>query len=255
MIHPTAIVSEKAKLGSNVKVGAFAIIDDDVIIGDNTEIAARVHIKDGSRIGSGNYIGEGTIISDIPQDLKFKGEPSFVEIGNNNIIREYVTVHRSTSPGGITKIGSNNFLMVMVHVAHDCTIGNEIIIVNNTGLSGHVCIDDFAFVSGMTAVHQNVRIGSYSMTGGGMRINQDVAPFTMVGGDIAAVHGCNKVGLKRRGFSKERISVIEDIFSIYFREKLLSQEALSKIEEKYPNNPDAGYFVSFVRSSKRGITR
>jgi len=255
MVHKTALVSDKAKLGANVKVGAFAIIDDDCVIGDNTEIAPRAHIMNGARIGSGNYIGEGTIIADKPQDLKFTGETSYVEIGDNNVIREYVTIHRSTTPGKATKIGSNNFLMVMVHVAHDCVIGSNIIIVNNAGISGHVHIDDFAFVSGMTPIHQNVRIGSYAMIGGGMRIVQDIAPFAMVGGDTTGIHGINKLGLKRRGFAKERIEKIEDFFHIYFREKLLSAEALKKIEEKYPSDPDASYFTGFIRGSKRGMTR
>jgi UDP-N-acetylglucosamine acyltransferase len=254
-VHSTAIVSSKAKLGSNVTVGAFAIIDDDVVIGDNCVIAPRCHIEY-TEMGSGNYIGEGSMIGAAPQDFKYKNERSMVKIGDNNIIREYVSIHRATHEGSATVVGNNNFFMTMVHIAHDCKIGSKITIINNTGISGHSTVDDFAVLSGYTLIHQFVRIGSYAMVGGGTKLVKDVPPFMMINGNPSEIHGLNKLGLKRNGFSSERIKILEDLYSIFIRDKtLLLAEAVKKISETMPQNDDIKYFLEFVKNSKRGINR
>jgi len=255
LIHNTAIVSEEAKLGKGVKVGPFAIIDGGTEIGDNTEIGPRAHIISGAVIGSGNSIGEGTIVSGAPQDLKYKGEKTTVKIGNNNVIREYVVIHRAASAAGATSIGDNCFILGNAHVAHDCVIGSNVVIVNYAGLSGHVVVEDHAFVSGLTAVHQGVRIGAYSMVGGGIRLSQDVAPYMTVSGQPARFIGVNKTGLKRNGFSKEVIGRIEDAASIFFRQNLMAKEAIEKIQASIPACPEIEHFIGFVRSSKRGMLR
>ncbi|PKL91677.1 MAG: acyl-[acyl-carrier-protein]--UDP-N-acetylglucosamine O-acyltransferase [Candidatus Goldiibacteriota bacterium HGW-Goldbacteria-1] len=255
MIHTSAIVSNKARIGANVKIGPFAIIDDDVEIGDSCEIGPKAHIVNGARLGNNNFIGEGTIISDNPQDLKYKGEKSLTVIGNNNVIREYVTVHKATAEGKETRIGNDCFIMSMAHVAHDCKIGNNVIIVNYAGLTGHVEVGDFAFVSGLTAVHQNVRIGAHSMVGGGVRVTKDVMPFVMVSESPLQVFGLNKVGLKRRGFTKQQLEALESAYHILFREKMMLAEALKKIESEVPMTAEVKLFVEFARNSKRGLTR
>ncbi len=254
-IHPTAIVSPKAKLGADVTVGAFAIIDDDVIIGDKCVIGPRAHIEF-TEMGANNFIGEGSMIGAAPQDLKYKNERSFVKIGSNNVFREYVSIHRATHEGESTVIGDSNFFLTMAHVAHDCKVGNRVVLINNVGMSGHVTVHDGAVISGYTLIHQHARIGSYVMAGGGTKIVKDVPPFMMIDGNPAAIHGLNKLGLKRNGFSPERIKIIEDMYAIFIRDKnLLFAEAVKKIEDTIPKNDDVNYFIDFIKNSKRGIER
>ncbi len=255
MIHNTAIVSPKAKIGKNIKIGPFTIIDADVVIGDNVELGPKVHILNGTIIGNNNYIGEGTLIGNDPQDLKYKGGRAFVKIGDNNVIREYVTIHKSNTEGNSTIIGNNNFIMAMAHIAHDCVIGNNVIIVNFAGLSGHIHIDDYAFISGLTAIHQNVRIGAHAMVGGGIRVPKDVMPFVMVSEDPIKVFGLNIVGLKRRGFTSEKIKILEKVYKIFFQEKLLLKDALKKIEQEVEQIDEVKYFIEFAKNSKRGLVR
>lgn len=255
MIHSTAIVSSKAKIAEDVDIGPFAIIDDDVEIGSGTKIGPKAHIINGARIGKNNYIGEGSLISDAPQDLKYSGTATQAVIGDNNVIREYVTVHRATGEGNKTVIGNNNFLMTGSHVAHECTVGSNVIIVNNSALAGHVTVDDYAFISGLCAVHQNCRIGAHSILGGGNMVSLDLPPFIISTSVEQGTFGINKIGLKRRGFARERIAVLEDLYQIYFRSKITSKEAIAKLTEKYPGNDDVNYFVSFILKSKRGVLR
>ncbi len=254
MIHSTAIVSDKAKIGSNVSIGAYAIIDDDVKIGDNCVIGPRVHLES-CVLGNNNFIGEGSLIGGPPQDLKYNNEKSTVRIGDNNVIREYVTIHRATHEGEATVIGDSNFIMTMAHIGHDCRIGNKVIMVNSIGMSGHCEVDNGAFISGHTLIHQFCRIGRNVMVGGGTKITKDVPPFVMISGDTAAVHGLNKVGLKRAGFGPDRLRVLEQLYSIFFREKLLFAEAVKKIKDTLPQNEDVTAFLDFVTASKRGIER
>jgi UDP-N-acetylglucosamine acyltransferase len=254
MIHPTAIVSPKAKFGANIEIGPFTIIGDDVTIGDNCTVGPRCHIES-AIIGANNYFGDGAMIGLAPQDLKYNNEKSYVRIGDNNIFREYVNVHRATHEGEYTVIGNDCFIMVMAHIAHDCVVGNKVILVNNIGMSGHCVVEDGAFISGYSLMHQFTRVGSYAILGGGTKISKDIPPYVMANGENAVVHGLNKVGLKRNGFSSETIKLLEEVYSIFFREKLLFKDALSKIETLLPQTDEVKHFLEFVRSSKRGIER
>lgn len=254
MIHPTAIVSPKAKFGSNVNVGPFSIIDDDVTAGDNCTFAARCHIEH-AEIGSNNYFGDGAMIGAAPQDLKYKNEKSLVRIGDNNVFREYISIHRSTLEGQATTIGNGCFFMVMAHVAHDCVIGNKVILVNNVGISGHAVVGDCAFISGYSLIHQFVRVGGYVIAGGGTKLVKDIPPYVTVQGEDGVIRGLNKVGLKRNGFTTEKIRLLEQVYSIFFREKLLFADAVRKIETTLPRTDEVKYFLDFVKSSKRGIER
>jgi UDP-N-acetylglucosamine acyltransferase len=254
-IHSTAIVSPKAALGKNVTVGAFAIIDDDVVIGDNCTIAPRAHIEF-THMGANNYIGEGAMIGAAPQDLKYKGDLTFVRIGSNNVIREYVSIHRAVRLNDETVIGDSNFLLTMVHIGHDCRVGNNNTMINNVGMSGHVVLHDHAVISGYALIHQHVKIGSYVMMGGGTKIVKDVPPFMMIDGNPSKIHGLNKIGLKRNGFSAERIRILEHMYTHFFRNKtLLFADAVKKIEETIPQNEDVKYFLDFLKNSERGVSR
>lgn len=253
-IHSTAIISPKAKLGKNIKIGAFAIIDDDVVIGDNCVIEPKAHIQF-AEIGSGNYIGESALIGGPPQDLKYDNKRTLVKIGNNNVIREFFTMHRATHEGEATTLGDGCFIMAYSHFAHDCKIGNKVIVANNLAMAGHCTVDDNAYISGMVTVHQFCRIGSFAMIASSTRISKDMPPFVMAEGNDVRLHGLNKTGLKRAGFTAERIKVLEDLYSIFFREKLVFAEAVKKIEVTLPQNEDVKYFLEFIKSSKRGIER
>ena len=255
MIHPTAIIAKSAKLGSGVKVGPYAIIDEDVIIGDNCVIGAHAHIES-TAMGTGNYIGDGAIIGAAPQDLKYNNEKTSVKIGNNNTIREYASIHRATHEGESTILGNNNFMMTLSHVAHDCNVGNNCIFINGVALAGHVTVHDNAVLSAYTVVHQHCRIGKFVMAGGATKIIKDIAPYCMVDGNDATINGLNKIGLKRNGFKTETIKAIEDMYSIFFRDKtLLFADAVKKIEQTIPQTEEIKYFVDFVKASKRGIER
>ncbi|MFP4465437.1 MAG: acyl-ACP--UDP-N-acetylglucosamine O-acyltransferase [Candidatus Goldiibacteriota bacterium] len=255
MIHDTALVSEKAEIGKNVKVGAFAIIDEGVVVGDECEIAPKVHLKKGTVLGRGNYIGEGTLIGDKPQDTKFKDEESFVIVGDGNVIREYATIHRATAPGGATRIGDNNFIMGYVHMAHDARVKNNVIIVNAAQLAGHTLVEDHAFISSTVLVHQGVRIGAYSMIGGGCRVTKDAMPFVMVVSEPARTFGLNKVGLKRKGFDSARIKALQNAYNIIFRKKLMMKEAVETVKKQAENTEDVRHFIEFAETSARGIIR
>jgi len=255
MIHETAIVSKNAVLGKDVKVGAFAIIDDGVVVGDGCEIAPRVHLRGGVTLGKRNYIGEGTLMGDRPQDTKFEEKESFVIVGDDNVIREYATIHRATGEGGATRIGNGNFIMGYVHIAHEAEIKNNVVIVNASQIAGHAVVEDYAFVSSTVLVHQGTRIGAHSMIGGGCRITKDAMPFVMVVSEPAKNFGLNKVGLKRRGFDESRLKALQSAYSILFRKKLMMKEALEMIKNEVEQTEDVKRFVEFAEISKRGIIR
>ncbi len=253
-IHPTAIVSKKAQLGVNVKVGPFSIIEDDVKIGDNTEISSNVKIQDFTTIGSDCKIYEGTVIGGIPQHLGFKGEETYVHIGNSVTIREYVTIHRGTSfDDGITKIGDNTYLMAYVHIAHDCKVGHDTILANAVTLAGHVKIGNYVFVGGLTPIHQFCRIGDYAMVGGASAVDKDIPPFTRASKNHAMLYGLNLVGLKRRGFTSEQIKLLKEAYRILFRKSATLEEGIKEIQEKLPQTPEIQKLIDFVKNSKRGI--
>ena len=253
-IHPTAIVSPKAKIGANVKIGPFSIIEDEVEIGDNTEISSNVKIKNFTKIGENCKIFEGAVIGNIPQHLGFKGEKTFVKIGNNVVIREYCTIHRGTSfDDGITRIEDNTYLMAYVHIAHDCKVGHDTILANNVTLAGHVKIGNYVFIGGLTPIHQFCRVGDYAMVGGASAVDKDVPPFTRASKNHVLLYGLNLVGLKRRGFTSEQIKLLKEAYRILFRKAPTLAEGIKEVEEKLPQTPEIKLLLDFVKTSKRGI--
>lgn len=255
-IHKTAIVSPKAEIDDDVVIGPYCIIGDNVKIGRGTRLVNHVQIEGITEIGQNCTIFPFTTIGFPPQDIKYKGEPTGVKIGNNNIIREYVTIHRgSVSGDGWTVIGDNNFIMAYVHIAHDCKIGNNVIMANLATLAGHVQIEDFAFIGGLVAVHQFTRIGAHAMIGGFSGVGQDVPPFTMASGPRAKLYGLNSVGLKRRGFSDETINILKKAYKILFRDKLQLKEAIEKVKKELPQIPEITHLIEFIEANKRGICR
>lgn len=253
MISPLAYIHPEAKIGQNCEIGPFCFIDANVVIGDNNVFMNSVTVLSGSRIGNGNRIFPGAVIGAIPQDLKFRGEETTAEVGDNNIIRENVTVNRGTAAKGRTVVGSNNLLMEGMHVAHDVFLGNGCIIGNGTKFAGEVIIDDFAIVSAHVLVHQFCRIGSYVMVSGGTKCSQDVPPFSMIARDPAAYCGLNLVGLKRRGFSTEIINNLHSAYNILFNTSALFAERIEQIRANVPPSKEIDYLIEFLTTSKRGF--
>ncbi len=254
-IHSSAIVSDKAKLGVNIKVGPYAIIHDDVEIGDNCSIGPYAVIYNGARIGNKVIIHQSASISNVPQDLKFGDEKSFLYIGDNTTIREFAALHRGTGEGGITKVGSDCLIMAYVHVPHDCKIGNNVIIANTVQIAGHVEIDDEVVIGGLVAVHQFCKVGKYSMIGAGTKIVQDIPPFVLAGREPMRYMGLNVIGLRRRGFSNEDIASIKKMFEILYDSGLTFTKAKEKIEADYNDSPHAKLLLNFLARSNRGIIR
>ncbi len=255
MIHETAIVDKRAEIDPSVEIGPYTIIGPGVKIGKGTKIGSSVRIEGETIIGENNKIFHGAAIGLEPQDYSFKGERSGVKIGDNNIIREFASIHRATGEGNYTLVGDNNFIMAYAHIAHNCRVGSNIIIVNAAQLAGHVIVEDFAYISGLVGVHQFVRIGRYSLIGANSKLVQDLPPFVIAQGVSARATGINIIGLKRKGFSLERIRIIKEIYRIFFRSNLNTSEAIEEILKKFPDSPDAREFVNFVKYSKRGILK
>jgi UDP-N-acetylglucosamine acyltransferase len=256
MIHETAIVHPDAELGQGVSVGPYSIIDANVSIGDGTWIGPHVVIRDYVKIGKNNRIYQFSSIGEVPQDLKFNGEVTHLDIGDDNIIREFVTISRGTElGGGITRVGSNCLLMAYVHVAHDCRIGDFVVMANAATLAGHISIEDYAIIGGLVAIHQFSRVGAYAMVGGKSAVNKDVAPFLTVAGDRAKPYGLNIVGLKRKGFSANEIRELKEAYRIIFRSGITLEDALKQTREKFPDSPRVQYFIDFISKSQRGICR
>ena len=253
MISPLAYIHPEAKIGQNCEIGPFCFIDANVVIGDNNVLMNSVTVLSGSRIGNGNRIFPGAVIGAIPQDLKFRGEETTAEVGDNNTIRENVTINRGTAAKGRTVVGSNDLLMEGMHVAHDVFLGNGCIIGNGTKFAGEVVIDDFAIVSAHVLVHQFCRIGSYVMVSGGTKCSQDVPPFSMIARDPAAYCGLNLVGLKRRGFSTEIINNLHSAYNILFNTSALFAERIEQIRANVPPSKEIDYLIEFLTTSKRGF--
>ncbi|MDA8155102.1 MAG: acyl-ACP--UDP-N-acetylglucosamine O-acyltransferase [Actinomycetota bacterium] len=255
-VHPSAIVHKSASISENVSIGPFCIIGEGVKIGPGCKLANNVIVEGDTVIGPNCVIHPFAGIGLPPQDLKYRGERTGVTIGANNVIREYVSIHRgSVGGGGRTVLGDNNFIMAYAHVAHDNVIGNNVIITNAATLGGHVEVQDHAIIGGVVAVHQFTRIGSYSMTGGFSGIGQDIPPYTMASGPRAKLYGLNLVGLRRHGFSRETINELTRAYKILFRSKHTLKEAVKKIREDLPRSAEIETLVEFVLSSKRGICR
>ncbi len=256
MIHPSAIVYPGAQLDADVEVGPYAVIGDDVKIGRGTKIGPSAVIQGWTEIGEENQIFHLASVGAIPQDLKYKGERTFLKIGNRNIIREFATIHLGTVTGdGETTIGNGNLFMAYSHVAHDCHIGNSVIMANGATLAGHITVEDYATLGGLSAIHQYVRIGSYVMVGGGSMVAQDVPPYMIANGDRATLHGLNLVGLKRRGITDETIYELKKAYKILVRSNLRVEEALEKIRKEIPLSPEISHLYKFVENSVRGICR
>lgn len=255
-IHPTAIVDPKVRIGRGVSIGPYAVITGDVEIGDGTKVGPHVVIEGRTRIGSNCHIYQFSSIGAPPQDKKYKGEDTSLLIGNNNVIREFVTINRGTAHGGgVTEIGDDNLLMAYVHIAHDCYIGNSCILANAATLAGHIRIEDRAIIGGLVAIHQFVRIGSYSMVGGASAVTMDVPPYCTVAGNRAKLYGLNRVGLERAGFKREEIEAIDKAYRIIFRSGKVLKEALNEVEEGFGHNSHIRYLIDFIKTSKRGVTR
>ena len=254
-ISPLAFIDPEAKIGENCKIGPFCFIDKNVIIGDNNVLMNSVTLLSGTRVGNGNTFFPGAIIGAIPQDLKFRGEETTAEIGDNNNIRENVTIHRGTASKGKTVVGNNNLIMENAHVAHDCLVGSGIIIGNSTKLAGEVIIDDNAILSGVVLVHQFCRIGGYTMVQGGSRTSKDIPPFIIGGKEPIAYAGLNIVGLRRRGFSVELIENIHNAYRLVYNSNLTISEAVEQIRKEIPMSKEIEYIVDFISSSQRGIIR
>lgn len=255
MKQPLAYVHPDAKIADNVVIEPFVSIDHDVVIGEGTRIGSSVTILPGTRIGKNCKIFPGAVIGAVPQDLKFKGEYSTVEIGDNNTIREFVTINRGTSAKGKTMVGNNNLIMAYVHIAHDCVVGNNVILVNSTQLAGEVCIDDWAIIGGMTAIHQFCRIGSHVMISGGSLVRKDVPPFIKAGREPLSYVGINSIGLRRRAFNNDKIREVQDIYRYIYQKGLNVAQAVEIIEAEMPATPERDEVLLFVKDSKRGIIR
>ena len=254
-IHKTAIVSKKAKLADDISVGPYTIIGDNVTIGSGTDIGVYCVIEGNTVIGRACKIFTGAVIGSQPQDLKYKDEKSFLEIGDNNIIREYSTFNLGAEEGGKTIVGNNNIFMAYSHIAHDCMVGNNCVIANNGTLAGHVIIEDRAVVGGLAGIHQFVRVGRLSIIGGCSKAIQDIPPYSTCDGHPARVYGLNLVGLRRNGISKESIEQLNSAFKILFNSGLTIKHALEKLgKEIQPNNNEVSYLISFIKDSQRGIS-
>ncbi len=253
-IHPLAVVSPEAKLGDGNVIGPFCVIDANVEMGDNNHLLNSVTIHTGARIGSGNEFFPGASISTKPQDLKFKGEESLCVIGDNNSIRENVTISRGTASKGKTIVGSGNLLMENMHIAHDCVIGNGSIIGNSTKFAGEVVVDDNAIISAEVLVHQFNNIGGYVMVQGGSRTSQDIPPYVIAGKEPIRFAGINLIGLRRRGFSNETIEIIHDTYRIIYAQGIL-KDGIAEARAKYPDSKEVDYICTFIENSKRGIIR
>ncbi len=256
MIHPSAIIHPGAELGSGVSVGPYSIIGEHVQIGDNTRVGPHVVISGRTRIGRDNRIFQFNSIGEVPQDKKYAGEPTQLEIGDRNTIREFCTFNLGTvQDAGVTRIGDDNWIMAYVHIAHDCQVGNHTIFANNSQLAGHVHIDDWAILGGYTGVHQFCRIGAHTMTAVGTVVLQDVPPFVMAAGNSASPYGINAEGLKRRGFSSDALMALKRAYRTLYKSGLMLEEARAKLEEEVKSHPEIQPILDFLAVSKRGIIR
>ena len=255
-IHPTAIISPEAEIAEDVEIGAYSIIGPDVHIGKQTVVGPHVVIETQTDIGERCRIYQFAAIGAAPQDLKFKGEKTRVIIGNDNTIREFVTIHRATAAAtGTTVMGDHNLIMAYSHIAHNCILNSHIIMVNAANLAGHIHVEDYAIIGGLSGVHQFTRIGAHCMIGGASAVTRDVAPYLIAAGNHATTHGLNVVGLKRRGFEDETINDIKRAYTLVFRSSLLLRTAIDKVRDEINDSPEVRHFLEFIEKSERGLCR
>jgi len=255
--HPTAIIHPQAQIALSVAIGPYSVIGENVELGEGTEVMSHVVIDGHTRLGKNNRVFPYASVGLAPQDLKYHGEPTRVEIGDDNSIREFVTIHRGTSEGqGVTRIGSHNLVMAYVHIAHDCELGNHIIMANGASLAGHVAIHDHATVGAFTMIHQFCRIGAYSFLGSATLVNQDILPYSKTSAPRPLeVYGANRLGLERRGLDKEDLKELEAAFRLLTRSKLNTTQALEAIAAKGFASPHVKALVDFIKSSERGVAK
>lgn len=254
-IHPTAVIHPWARIGEGVRIGPYTVIGENVEIGDDCEVGSNVLIEGATRIGRNNRFFHGASVGTAPQDLKYNGERTFLTIGDDNVFREFVTLNLATGEGASTVIGSRCLLMAYVHVAHNCVIGNEVILANAVNLAGHVFIDDFVTVGGLTPIHQFVRIGKYAFIGGGSRVERDVPPFVKLAGNPLQLYGLNSIGLERRGFDAERRAHVKRIYKLLYRSELNVSQVLEILDGDDWDSADAAEMAEFLRHSERGISK
>ncbi len=255
-IHKTAIIDPKAKIAAGVEIGPYCIIGEGVSIGKGTKLLSHVIIEGSTEIGENCSFYPFTSIGFPPQDLKYRGEPTSLIIGSSNVVREYVTIHRASVGGDeTTVVGSNNYFMAYVHIAHNCRVGNNIVMANAATLAGHVVVEDFAIIGGLAAVHQHARIGKYAMVGGLSAVVQDIPPYTVAAGERAKLFGLNAIGLKRHGLSDQAIAAIKKAYKTLFRERRPFKDAIRKVQEDFPEYPEIDHLIEFIEKNKRGICR
>jgi UDP-N-acetylglucosamine acyltransferase len=252
-IHPSAVVDSKADLAGDVTVGPLSIIEGNVRIGRGSRIHSHVFLADGTRIGKNCQIHHGAVLSTLPQDFKFDGEETALEIGDETVIREYCTLNRGTHDRGVTRVGKHCYLMTYTHVAHDCFLGDHVILANGVQLGGHATLEDWVGIGGLVPVHQFCRIGQHAFIGGGFRIVQDVPPFIMGAGEPLAYKGLNIIGLKRRGFTKEACSMLRQCYRIIYRSRLNRTQALNRIRDEIEPIPEVKALIEFIENCQRGL--
>ena len=253
-IHPFALVSPQATIGTETEIGPFSVIEAGAVVGDRCRLAARVTIKEGTHLGPDNEVCEGAVLGGKPQHLRAGEQLGELRIGRGNTIREYVTIHRGLNPSTHTEIGDNNLIMVNAHIAHDCHVGNHVVIVNNVLLAGHVTVGDRAYLSGAAAVHQFCRIGAYAMVGGQSHISQDVPPFVTIDGQTTTVVGLNIIGLRRAGFTGDDILQLKQAYRVIYRSGLTWAETQQALAEQFTSGP-ASQFLPFLSTGKRGFVQ
>lgn len=253
-VHPTAVVDPSAELGVNVVVGPYAIVGPNVVVGDETVIGPHVLIERDTVVGVACEIAKGAVLGTDPQDLKYRGESTWLRVGDRTVIREYATLNRGTAARGSTEVGNDCLLMAYVHVAHDCVVGDHVIMSNATNMGGHVSIDDWAIVGGLTAIHQFVRIGSHAFVGGASRVQKDIPPYVKAAGNPIQLYGLNSVGLQRRGFSEEIRRELRQAYRLFFQSSLNVSQALERARAELTGAPEVQRFLQFIEESERGIT-
>ena len=253
-VHETALIDSAAELGEGVEVGPWALIGPGVRIGDGTVVGPRVLIERDTRVGEDCRLANGAVLGTDPQDLKYKGERSLLEIGDRTVVREFATLNRGTEASGRTVVGSDCLVMAYSHVAHDCEIGNHVVIANSVNMAGHVVIEDWAIVGGVTPIHQHVRIGAHAFIGGGSRLPQDIPPYCRAAGNPPKLYGLNSVGLERRGFSPEVRKALKDAYRILFMGRENLSRAVARAELEVAGIPEVKHLLAFIRASERGIT-
>lgn len=254
-IHPTAVIDARAEIGSGCEVGPYCVIGPDVVLGNDCWLQHHVSLSGPSKIGLGNQFFSFAAIGQRTQDLKYAAEPTHLEVGDGNTFREFVTVNRATAPGATTRIGSRNHFLAYCHIAHDCTVGSDVVFSNNGTLAGHVTVEDHVILGGFTAIHQFCRIGRFAMTGGCSKIVQDIPPFMIADGNPARVRGINKVGLERHNISAEGVRALKEAYRILYRGELNVAQAVEQMRSQLPDIPEVEHVIGFVAQSLRGIIK